>query len=198
MDRFEHRARPSDGPITFYHPVAPAMLDRNGTKVVLDALRHVTEPCRVVFRSPGQPSPWSDPSRLIGAVEALWLDQDVPMYWDAYPPETDVLVMPRRYGGLCLPVLEAAAQGIPALMTDLSPQASWPGVHRVAPVAERSHSMKGGEFPVWDTNPKHLARAMDQLCREPERVAKLSDAAYEWAWANSWTELLPVWAGTLG
>ena len=33
----------------------------------------------------------------------------------------DVMIMPRRYGGLCLPMNEALCSGLPVIMTDISP-----------------------------------------------------------------------------
>ena len=33
----------------------------------------------------------------------------------------DALILPRRYGGLCLPMNEALMSGLPVIMTDISP-----------------------------------------------------------------------------
>lgn len=45
---------------------------------------------------------------------------DTPDYQDMYKTG-DVLVMPRKYGGLCLPMQEALAYGIPVIMPDIEP-----------------------------------------------------------------------------
>lgn len=41
-------------------------------------------------------------------------------YWELYE-NADVLVMPRRYGGNCLPVNEALSAAMPVIMPDISP-----------------------------------------------------------------------------
>ena len=41
-------------------------------------------------------------------------------YWEVYA-EGDVLVLPRRYGGNCLPLNEALSVGMPVIMTDITP-----------------------------------------------------------------------------
>lgn len=44
-----------------------------------------------------------------------------PRQEDLYKGGFHVLLMPRRYGGLCMPMLEALSQGMPVLMTDIEP-----------------------------------------------------------------------------
>jgi hypothetical protein len=44
----------------------------------------------------------------------------LPNYLDQYK-DGDVLVIPRKYGGLCLPMQEALAHGIPVIMPDIEP-----------------------------------------------------------------------------
>lgn len=80
--------------------------DRNGTKLFLESLPHLAKGIEVDvyarFPAAGQrPAP---------------LD-----YRDLYA-EADALVLPRRFGGLCLPLQEAFAAGLPVFMSDMSPQ----------------------------------------------------------------------------
>lgn len=107
---------------TVNHDGSP--LHRNGTVDVIKALQRVSADIEVTFRCQ-QP----------GYVEAL-LEQhpvgvnvtvesgDTPNYWDNYTGQ-HVLLMPRRFGGLCLPVNEALGAGMPVVMTDINPNNTW-------------------------------------------------------------------------
>lgn len=102
LDRFTFRRRTQAR--VFYHPTAPAMLDRNGTSIVLASLQHVTAEVAVVIRGEltrGELARRRDrvvPDN-VKLVELPWTEGP---YWSAYPDEADVLLLPRRYGGLCL------------------------------------------------------------------------------------------------
>lgn len=194
-DRFKSRVR--TGCTTFFHPVAPAMLDRNGTDVVMDALKYVEEPCALIVHAPGVRSPFREPEFVIGKVSVEWRDVHVDHYWEAYPEEADVLVLPRRYGGLCLPAFEAAACGIPAVMTHLSPQTDWPGVMTVKTTHSQQHYMKGGSYPVYRCSPKTLGAELTGVVKNPPAVEQRSRMALKWAHDNSWDALMPQWLGTL-
>lgn len=192
-DRFT--PRPRTAARIFYHPGAPAFHDRNGTEDVLAALPYVKNECTMIIRQPHVRKRSS--RRQVGKVTVLFEHEYARAYWHAHPEEADVLVMPRRYGGLCLPVLEAAAMGMPALMTDLTPQNEWPHVVGIPVAQEKLVSMKGGAYPVWSVRPQDLAARMDQLIEDDDFVMKRSLQALDWAALNSWDTLLPQWLGTL-
>jgi hypothetical protein len=50
-DAAPHRRARTGRARTFFHVEAPAMLDRNGTEIVAQALPHVEEPCTLIVRS---------------------------------------------------------------------------------------------------------------------------------------------------
>lgn len=183
---------------TFLHVAAPAMLDRNGTDTVVDALSYVTHPCQLVVHAPFRHPPWDKKattevsSHTIGKVDVRWDPRPKRRYWDVYDVETDVLLLPRRYGGLCMPVQEAAACGLPAVMTDIPPQVWWP-VTRVRARHKTSYGMRGGHFKIYDTRPRDLASTMDDLVSGNRDVETMSSEASEWARSISWDELRPRW-----
>lgn len=88
----------------------PAVHDRNGTQdflfsvpngtVVIQSEEHAKR-LRMMFRNSSIHSNVDDPSFIYQLG--------------------DVLVMPRKYGGNCLPVNEALSCGLPVIMTDVSP-----------------------------------------------------------------------------
>lgn len=101
-------------------------LHRNGTTDVIQALQHVTSDIEVTFRcqASGYVETLLQTAHIPGNVTVAVDSGDHPNYWDAYTDQ-DVLLMPRRFGGLCLPVNEALGAGIPALMTDIPPNNQW-------------------------------------------------------------------------
>lgn len=178
---------------TFLHVAAPAMLDRNGTQPLMDALSQVRHPCHLIVRAANRKSPNRGQSTFrVGSVTVHWDDRPVKHWWENYPPEADCLVLPRRYGGLCLVAQEAAACGLPNLMTDLAPQTWWPG-WRTQVRGGLNYQMKGGVFRVHTPNPRSLALRMTMIAGGSEDVAEQSVAASEWAASLSWDRLLPRW-----
>ena len=175
------------------HVAAPAMLDRNGTDPLLAALRlYRGPPFTLVVAGAGLPSTFDVPRR-VGDVTVERLAPVVDhadMYVDA-----DLYVGPRRYAGLHLPAGEAAAAGVPVLMSAVSPQDSWGGVD-ASIVCGRGefHAMRGGRFRVAVPDPASIAARLaaytsdDGSCREGwQRAASL------WAFRGSWDHVAPSW-----
>lgn len=180
--------RPAAKAEVFYHPTAPAMLDRNGTNLVVAALRHIHANVTIVFRGP-------PPNRRVFRhvpknVRVEWLAPYEGPYFDAYPDEADVLLLPRRYGGLCLPIQEAASLGMPVVTLDLEPQRSYPHAVLAQTTTSTLGRMKGGNFAVHDTDPVLLASAIRTLVDRPELVRELSVNADEWSEKISWSSLV--------
>lgn len=183
VDRYESRYyRRAEAQVLFVHG-GEAFHDRNGLHIVHDALAHVERPTLLYVR--GGEWPTSD-TWTVGHVTVKWLPA-VDDYVDMIPAGVDVMIMPRRYGGLTLPVGEAAAQGIPTIMSNLSPQTGW--IHsdlRVPMLDSYPVEMKGGMFPVWTTEPHHLATIINMLRDTPARVERASDDAHAWALDLDW------------
>ena len=191
LDRFTPRPRKKVE--VFYHVAAPAMLDRNGTEDLVAALPYVKNPCHLIVHTHTH----LILPRKMGVVTIEERHHDVENYWEAWPAEADVMVMPRRYGGLCLPAFEAAAQWMPCIMTKLQPQDRWPWVYGVKPSWSQTHAMKGGAFPVWSTAPQEIAKAMDHLMEDEDEMVRLSAAGGWWSQRNSWQELRGMWMDRL-
>lgn len=176
----------------FFHPWAPAMDDRNGTELVLAALPYIHEEITLIVRAP------SDVRlpRHVGPVTVVHLDDTPAHYWDAWP-EADVLLLPRRYGGLSLPMQEALSLGMPVVSLDVAPQHEWPGVFSVPAHLDHRARMAGGVFDVHGCDPRDLAGAVDELAISPTLVEGLSNGAdfhadaIDWRyWARRWRALL--------
>lgn len=174
-----------------WHPAAPAMEDRNGTQIVRAALKYVTHPCRIIVTGTGVSPHETKVGRATVEVRG-----DRENYWELYD-EADVLLLPRRYGGLSLPCQEALSAGLPVVMLDTGPYAGEPGVLTVPTSSARDVRMKGGIFPVYDADPEHLADEIVDLATHPQLVQRASRAANDTAealswqrWENPWRQLL--------
>lgn len=169
------------------HIAAPAMLDRNGTELVADAYRLGRDLPAMTARHVPAPLAaslgWAVASPVATHYEG-WADHDV-------------LVLPRRYAGLSLPVLEAAAAGIPSIMLDRDPENLWPAVSPV-PASVTGHAdMAGGRFPLYGCQPGHLAWEIRRLVGDRAAYGHLAESARAWAtgldwrrWAEPWREAL--------
>ena len=100
----------------------PVSHDRNGTETVLKAVKHVTSSeFRLIVRVQDENyiPEWK---KLLEPTETRveFVAEDTENYWDIYD-QGNIMLMPRRYAGLCLPVQEALSTGMPVIMTDVSP-----------------------------------------------------------------------------
>lgn len=162
-----------------------AMGDRNGLGVLLEALGMLVEPCEVTICSQDRAVRVVAPDHV--QVSVLGNQSTLPYV------DHDVLVMPRRYGGLCLPVIEAMGHGLAVLMPDVPPNlASWP-VASFRPSGWTKLNMAGGEVEVATFDPVVIAGAMDAFADVDHRWA-WQDEAVRWAWGNRWEVVGPRWA----
>lgn len=181
-----YRHKPT-GDLRFLHIAGwPAVADRNGTNDVAEAAARIAAELVIRGQHPN--------------IIRYRLDRNVTVEagnvtdrWDLYR-DADVLVMPRRFGGLCLPVIEALAVGLPVVMSDVSPNEVWPGP-RVPAREGQTVATRAGLIPLYDTDPVALAECLNEL--DAEIVGKLHQEAREWAEANSWDALRPLWQDEL-
>lgn len=91
-------------------------LDRNGTIDLIEAIKLIPKEIdfELVIKTQTVDVPFIDDGRVI--VEKSSVIDEKEMYRGF-----DVVVMPRRYGGGCLPANESLASGLPVIMTDIDP-----------------------------------------------------------------------------
>lgn len=181
-----------------YHVQAAAMLDRNGTQILLDALEHiVSDDLTLTIRVNGDgPSPMVPLGTRVHVEVLMSPEVD---YWDSYPEGIDLLVQPRRYGGLSLPVQECASLGVPTVCLATDPYAAEAFTTTIPATSARDSRMKGGMVPVQSGDPRSLARAIDYLVEHPDVQHTASIEAGVWAESHSWAGPLgDRWCATLG
>lgn len=154
--------------------------DRNGTKAAAAAARKARLPLSMTHqvnlpRMPGV--------NYRGTSEH---------YWDMYQ-WGDTLIMPRRYGGNCLPVGEALAAGMLVVMTDVAPNHQWP----IVPVKAKPTSVRTvANFPIPAVD-VDVDALVDVIQRRNELREEYEPRRLEWLAANSWDALAPVWRQAL-
>ncbi len=177
--------------VRFVHTVGhAAQEDRAGSRIVSQALKMLRAPCDVrVF---AQDRRLDVPFKVKGHdVDLRVHEGGVADQWAQYRGQ-DVLVLPRRYGGLSLPSQEALAAGLALVMTDCSPNEIWPGLR--VPVRRRWWvQMRCGPVEVCDADPSALAEIMARLAGDRDEVEKWKAESRAWAAANSWEALRPLW-----
>jgi len=190
--RFPHEARGTSETVTFLHVAGhKAMMDRNGTGTVMQALSRIRRSCRFVIRSQ---SPLSDlagraPQHVDVDVVVADLDDPADLYAGA-----DVLVAPRRYGGQSLPLNEAASCGLALVVSDVDPQNGFvPPAGRVPCTRRRRFLTQGGAVDAWQADPRALAAKIDELVDDRVLLADLCAASDRYAASISWGRLKGDW-----
>lgn len=161
---------------------AQTIADRNGTATLLRALTLTTEQQDVTVRTQDQ---LSVAARFPSNVRVHFDTANVPDYWTMYEG-FDALVLPRRYAGLCLPVIEAMGAGLAIVMTDMEPQRSdWPTA-RVLTHEGDPIRLAGGMIPTGNADPRDLANLMDEWARSSELVRFARGEACAYARIHAW------------
>lgn len=175
----------------FFHVAGrPATNDRNGTLAFIKAARIAARSIRGLAFTLYCQAPTKEiraalqgsPVRLIEHV-----NDPVEMY-----TQGDVMVLPRRYGGLCLPLNEAIAHGVPVLMPDVSPNNQWLPEDWLIPVTPfRQNFHAHVDVEMCSVHEAVLARRIIQLAQQPERVKLMNHQAKALAGSLSWENLGP-------
>ncbi len=184
-DRWTTVPEPHDGPARILHVAGKrAAGDRNGSAVFTAAIKMTTKPVEVIIATQGTP-----PRTPIPKDGNVTVRADTGNYWDIYDG-ADVLVLPRRYGGLSLPVNEAAGAGLGLLLSAQDPNpTNWPClVAKIKTVT--SVRTPAGVVPSGNVDPRHLAAMIDSLA-DPAQRLHLQREAQEWARTHSWEALRP-------
>lgn len=179
-----------DDPLVVVHVAGHrAAGDRNGTEFVVDALRHIRRP--MTLRIVGQDGPntiFRERETFCPEHVTLELvETGVEDRWSLYEG-AHLCLLPRRYGGLCLPAIEAMACGVVPMMPNCSPNEIWP-IEVLSSARGRSHLTPFGHVETETSFPLHLAHTLDDLEKCRERIQDKREEALAWAAENSWERL---------
>lgn len=194
IDRWPEPRECESGPIRFLHINGHnAMADRNGTRALFMAMRRMTQPAVVTVTT--QRQVLTAPGRLPRHVAYRRVLGNQADYWSLYPGH-DVLVLPRRYGGLCLPANEAAGAGLALVLPDVSPNAHWPGP-KIPTTGARQLDVPLGLIDCHEPDIAQLTATLDALAADPDLVRVTQQLSRDWAVKHSWDALEPLWREAL-
>lgn len=150
---------------------------RNGTKQVIEAMKHVKSPIRLILRSQDDIYAPHDEriSVEIGTVPSSKL-------YDG-----DVFLFPEKFNGLSLPLQEAFASGMAVMAGDRFPMNEWLPKDILIPVNRYTKERISCEFDCAHYDPKSIAMKIDEWYNKP--IESLSLIGKEWAEKNSWDKL---------
>jgi len=113
--------------------------------------------------------------------------------------EGDVLMLPRRFGGLSLQLHEALSSGMIPICTDIEPQNNFLRSESLIPTCgSKKIQTRGSEIDCYDVAPAVLANRIDELANlSKERIIELNESSDSIADSISWDRLKPVYLNTL-
>ena len=170
-------SRDASGTKRLLHVVGTgAVHDRNGTKSVIEAAEKSMANFTLTIKSQVPLEPMSHSPKIIYSVGNEVNSSDL---YEDY----DAMILPRRYGGLCLPMNEAMASGLPVFMTDIEPNKS------LLPKDWLVKSQKVSEFTtrtnidIFGVYTEKLIQKIDWFCSLPnDKVLNMKNFAFDIAY----------------
>ncbi len=164
---------------TFVHNAGHGGLcGRNGTKELIEAIKYIKSPIKLIIRSQVPIQQYEDPR-----VE--YRIGDFP--YESLFEEGDVFVYPDKFGGSCLPLQEAYASGMAIMASDRHPSNLWLPKEILIPIQgykkERAYSVVDSAI----VSPQEIARQIDKWYNQD--ITSFSLQGKAWAKENSWAKL---------
>jgi glycosyltransferase involved in cell wall biosynthesis len=179
---------------TLYHVQSEAFHDRNGTDLLLEACSFINHEVTLKIRSSMAPAH----TEYRGLVTVEWVEHHDGMFYEHWDDDIDLFVLPRRFGGLSLPMQEAASLGLPIISLACSPNESvLPPQALVKATVQDVVGMRGGDVRIFQCDPRALARKINELIENRHTRDFIADRCWDWAQAISWVNLLPHYEAAL-
>lgn len=151
---------------TIFHTAGKqAIHDRNGTRTFIEAAVKCGNKFKYIIYAQSLDD---QTRRAINEAQKtidMQLIENVANYADMYKTG-DLLVLPRKYGGLCLPMQEALAAGIPVVMPDVSPNEQRLPKQWLVQAKKAGSFMTRTELDLYETDANFLAFKMCEFADE--------------------------------
>lgn len=120
------------------------------------------------------------------AAAGVEIVRDTTEYSDLYS-WGDIMVLPRRYGGLCLPAQEAVYCGIPTLMPNVDPNNRWmPEAWMLRVKMHKGEFISRTKITIHSVDIASLAQRMLDISRRPSWVQEQNIKALQMAEQLDW------------
>lgn len=179
VDRDEFPFTQRTGTRTFHIAGKPATMDRNGTSDYLYAVPDGTVTT--------QDEDYAN--RLRKGFRFSRIHTSIAEAKQLYSMG-DILVLPRRYGGNCLPLNEALSSGLPVIMPDISPNNHLLPKAWLARAKAKDYFEPRGRIDVYSCNIDSL---QERIAYVQMNIEEESKRANEIAESISWRVMLPKW-----
>ena len=169
-----------------------AIGDRNGTDLFVESLALIGSRVHVTMYGQDGELP---SGRLGRNVTIETVPRGTPNRWDMYKNQ-HIVVLPRRYGGLNLPAIEACTRGVVPMMPDVDENGLWP----ILPLPARKGRLQRtpfGSVPTWSVRPNAIAQMIDKINKNRDGLDQARLRAYDWADNNSWEAWEPAYREAL-
>ena len=154
---------------------------RNGTQELIDAMKFVESPIKLIIRTQTDKFKCDDPRVEIRVG-------DFP--YETLFEEGDVFIYPDKFGGSCLPVQEAFASGMMVMASDRMPLNTWLPKQPLIPIkGYTKERIAEKTFDSAIVDPKDIAFNIDLFWDMP--IEQFSLMGKEWGEQNSWEKLKP-------
>ena len=131
--------------------------DRNGTQDLLEAVKLIPKEVDFELVIKTQTTDvYSDDPRVRIDRESPTDERELYRWFDA-------VIMPRRYGGACLPMNEALAAGLPVIMTDIDPNNKILPSYWLVPAEKKTQFMARTMIDVFSADHTALAGRIAQF-----------------------------------
>jgi len=148
---------------------------RNGTKELVEAMKYVQSPIKLLIRTQFDNVKCNDPRVEIQVG-------DLP--YEELFSVGDVFVYPDKFGGSCLPLQEAFASGMMIMASNRHPSNLWLPNETLIPIKGYQKLKIYREFDAAIVDPQDIARTIDEWYGKD--ISKFSKAGKKWGKLNSW------------
>lgn len=177
VDREQHPFRLRTGKRTFHTAGKPAAHDRNGTWDYLYAF-----PDGTIIT---QDEAFANQIRKRFSQSKVYTGINDFNVMYSYG---DIFVLPRKYGGNCLPLNEALSHGLPVIMPDISPNNNLLPKEWLVPATVTDYFEPRGRVDIYSSDLNALRERAEWIAENIESQSKMAN---EIADTISWTTLKP-------
>lgn len=181
----EHNLKRTGKPRFLFVNGRQAVHDRNGLLTMYDALKYTDADFEIVVKGQGE-LPICDDPRIVYDL------YDAPTNAEIYR-DFDLMIMPRRYAGQCLPMTEALASALPVIMTDIDPNNVVLPKEWLIPALHTGTFMTRKPIDLYSGDPKALAKLMETYPDQKERALELSKQFSAETLKPLYEEVINVW-----